>query len=85
MKLSLANECQYLLISKSSTRHLQEAMKDGVIDSTVPCNAGETDEFLEQFRANFVVDGLKPFEEDHWRQVDIGSVSFKVGTKTVCR
>ena len=34
---------------------------------------------IERFRPNLVVDGdLEPFEEDHWRRVRVGAVTFRV-------
>ena len=34
---------------------------------------------MERFRPNLVVDGdLEPFEEDHWRRVQVGAVTFRV-------
>ena len=32
---------------------------------------------MEHFRANIVVDGELPFEEDHWQKITIGEVVFK--------
>ena len=34
---------------------------------------------IERFRPNLVVDGdLEPFEEDHWRRVRVGAITFRV-------
>ncbi len=33
---------------------------------------------VERFRANLVVDGDVPFAEDHWRELEVGGVRFRV-------
>ena len=33
---------------------------------------------IERFRANLVIDGDEPFDEDHWRTVRVGGVDFRV-------
>jgi uncharacterized protein YcbX len=37
---------------------------------------------VERFRANLVVDGEEPFAEDHWREVRVGGVRFRVAKPT---
>jgi uncharacterized protein YcbX len=33
---------------------------------------------LERFRSNLVIQGLKPFEENEWTQLQIGKAKFQV-------
>jgi len=33
---------------------------------------------LDRFRSNLVIEGLKPFEENDWKQFQIGKVKFQV-------
>ena len=37
---------------------------------------------VERFRANLVVDGDEPFAEDHWSEVRVGDVRFRVAKPT---
>ncbi|XP_076276755.1 mitochondrial amidoxime-reducing component 1 isoform X2 [Lasioglossum baleicum] len=57
------DESSYCLINESSVADLNTRLDD-------PVNA-------EQFRPNFVVKGALPYEEDGWRWVKIGNVTFK--------
>ena len=69
--ISLSNESQYLLVSETS---LLEIFKQFKRDK----NTIQFDELAESFRANFIVNGDSPFEEDDWREVEIGKFHFKV-------
>ena len=64
------------LASAASLRRLDEWVTEGALER------GEEPRHpmaVERFRPNLVVDGdLEPFEEDHWRRVQVGSVSFRV-------
>ncbi|XP_076456194.1 molybdenum cofactor sulfurase-like [Babylonia areolata] len=86
-KLSLANESQYLVICRESVRSLakklaetreepQEDLKD-LPHSPPDCHQhlGE-DDLVERFRANLVVDGGLPFDEDRWTRMTCGDVQF---------
>lgn len=35
---------------------------------------------MDSFRPNVVIEGIKPYEEDHWKEVKIGEVIFDVAT-----
>ncbi|XP_070174349.1 molybdenum cofactor sulfurase-like [Littorina saxatilis] len=81
--LSLANESQYLVISRESVRSLQkkltETMEDGQADSKQSINSThvlDEDNLVSRFRANLVVDGGLPFDEDRWIALTCGDVSF---------
>jgi len=69
--ISLSNESQYLLVSETS---LLEIFKQFKRDK----NTIQFDELAKSFRANFIVNGDSPFEEDDWREVQIGKLHFKV-------
>lgn len=64
------------LASAASLRRLDEWVTEGALER------GEEPRHpmvVERFRPNLVVDGdLEPFEEDHWRRVRVGAVSFRV-------
>ena len=36
------------------------------------------DTLIDRFRANLIVNGGKPFSEDHWKTINIGNLVFKV-------
>ncbi len=38
----------------------------------------ETPVPMELFRPNFVIDGGKPFQEDHWKEITIGETHFSI-------
>jgi uncharacterized protein YcbX len=64
--VSLADAYPFLIIGQSSLDDLNSKLAE-----PVPMN---------RFRPNFVFEGGKPFEEDHWRNFAIGSTRF-VGVK----
>jgi molybdenum cofactor sulfurtransferase len=77
--LSLANEEQYLLVSRTSIRKLLHLVR-----TTNP--AITENDLVSRFRPNFVVDGGLPFEEDTWKSVTIGNLKFTcVGKCTRCQ
>ena len=63
---SFANQEQVLILSQASTEHLH-----------TQCNLEDNQDvewMLEQFRGNLVIDGgLKPYEENDWKQIQIGN------------
>uniref|UniRef100_A0A8C5PJC6 Molybdenum cofactor sulfurase n=1 Tax=Leptobrachium leishanense TaxID=445787 RepID=A0A8C5PJC6_9ANUR len=71
--LSLVNEAQYLLINKASVLHLSQQLGfRGESEINNP------EELIQRFRANLVIDGSLPFEEEEWSEVFIGDIHFKV-------
>lgn len=62
--VSFADAFPLLLISQMSLEDL-----NGRLTESVPMN---------RFRPNLVIDGTSAFEEDTWRSLQIGSVSFRV-------
>ncbi|MDD9339650.1 MAG: YcbX family protein [Providencia heimbachae] len=60
--LSFADGYPFLLINESSVQELQRH-----------CPASIK---LEQFRGNLIITGAKPFEEDTWKKIQIGDVTF---------
>lgn len=73
--LSLANEAQYLLLSRSSLKQLLATVTGSQLVLDL---AG----LASRFRANFVVDDssseMEPYSEDRWKEVRIGSHLFQV-------
>lgn len=63
-EVSLADGFPYLLIGQSSLDELNSRL-----DSAMPMN---------RFRPNLVVANAQPFEEDIWKQITIGTISFAV-------
>ncbi|CUR58998.1 conserved hypothetical protein [metagenome] len=63
------------VVSLASVRQLHDWMVERALET-----GEEPPEPLpvERFRANLVVDGEEPFAEDHWREVQVGSVRFRV-------
>uniref|UniRef100_A0A5S6Q7F6 Molybdenum cofactor sulfurase n=2 Tax=Trichuris muris TaxID=70415 RepID=A0A5S6Q7F6_TRIMR len=66
----LTNQAQYLLLNRASIRRLLEEMQRDTC-----CRLNEED-LIARFRANLVIQGAEPFEEETWNQVRIGSVLF---------
>lgn len=62
--VSFADAMPYLLIGQSSLNDLNQRL-----DKAVP---------MERFRPNLVFSDGAPFEEDDWREIQIGSIKFNV-------
>ncbi|XP_042860598.1 molybdenum cofactor sulfurase-like isoform X2 [Penaeus japonicus] len=70
--LSLANESQYLVIHRASVRKLlKDISEKGLANFT-------EDELVMRFRANLVLDGGEPYEEDSWEEIFLDKLRFKV-------
>ncbi|XP_061601718.1 molybdenum cofactor sulfurase isoform X1 [Cololabis saira] len=75
--LSLVNEAQYLMINRASVALIQNLMssrQDG-------CEGDEllvAQNVIRRFRANLVIAGVEPFEEDNWSHLIIGNTRFVV-------
>ncbi|XP_053323232.1 molybdenum cofactor sulfurase [Spea bombifrons] len=79
--LSLVNEAQYLLVNTASIFHLSQLMVlRGEIENM------NVKGLIQRFRANLVIDGNIPFEEEAWSEVFIGCLHFKLlGKCTRCQ
>ncbi|KAF0738799.1 hypothetical protein Ae201684_005411 [Aphanomyces euteiches] len=60
--IGFANEAQYLLISRESVEGLNSKLDEKVSDDV--------------FRANIIVEGCSPHEEDNWQEIQIGDHNF---------
>nr|XP_020455543.1 molybdenum cofactor sulfurase-like isoform X2 [Monopterus albus] len=75
--LSLVNEAQYLMINHASVELIQKLMSSSQ-------NYSEGDQLLDtqkvisRFRANLVIAGGEPFEENNWSHLIIGNTQFMV-------
>lgn len=74
-RLSLANESQYLLITRDSVSALQERILQYQQGEDTQ-ESFDVDNLVYRFRGNFVVTGCDPFEEDTWSSVQIGKLRF---------
>ncbi|KAK9721920.1 MOSC domain [Popillia japonica] len=74
VKLSLANQAQFLLINKSSIECLKNYLSDDNPNSTIL-------DLIDRFRANFVVNFDKPFIENDLRDMKISQLSFRASGK----
>uniref|UniRef100_A0A3P8YWQ3 Molybdenum cofactor sulfurase n=1 Tax=Esox lucius TaxID=8010 RepID=A0A3P8YWQ3_ESOLU len=75
--LSLVNEAQYLMINRASVDLLQR----NIIHRQEPTDDHclfDTQQLVSRFRANLVISGRKPFEEDDWSHFIIGNIHFQV-------
>lgn len=63
-RVSFADGFPYLLTTTASLDELNRRAGTGLT--------------MERFRANLVVDGAEPFEEDRWRRIRVGDVVFRV-------
>ncbi|KAM9308264.1 molybdenum cofactor sulfurase [Gastrophryne carolinensis] len=77
--LSLVNEAQYLLVNTASIRHLNQQIP--LSDVTDYTEASHLNKMIQQFRANLVIDGNIPFEEEEWAEFFIGSLHFQISGK----
>ncbi|XP_029306037.1 molybdenum cofactor sulfurase [Cottoperca gobio] len=73
--LSLVNEAQYLMINRASVRLIEKVMSSRQDDSEGD-QLLDTQNVISRFRANLVIAGVKPFEEDNWPHLIIGNTRF---------
>ncbi|XP_078581461.1 molybdenum cofactor sulfurase-like [Branchiostoma floridae x Branchiostoma japonicum] len=69
--LSLANESQYLLISRASVRELQQQIAANS-NMVIPI-----EDLVQRFRGNLVIDSRQAYEEDEWTELMIGQQQFQ--------
>lgn len=70
-KLSLANECQYLMINESSVEWLFNCIPKSEFDD-------DLNGLLMRFRPNFIVQFAKPFLENSIQNILVNNLQFKV-------
>ncbi|KAK6293426.1 hypothetical protein J4Q44_G00357520 [Coregonus suidteri] len=75
--LSLVNEAQYLMINHASVDLLQRHITSRQ-ESSDDHQPLDIQQLIGRFRANLVISGLEPFEEDDWSHLIIGSTHFQV-------
>ncbi|XP_067278417.1 molybdenum cofactor sulfurase isoform X2 [Pseudorasbora parva] len=75
--LSLVNEAQILLINRASVSFLQEHIVNRH-DSENEGAWSDMEQLIERFRANLVISGQEPFEEDDWSHLTVGDTQFQV-------
>uniref|UniRef100_A0A671XLC5 Molybdenum cofactor sulfurase n=1 Tax=Sparus aurata TaxID=8175 RepID=A0A671XLC5_SPAAU len=72
--LSLVNEAQYLMINRASVELIQKLMSSRF--EHMMCYSEYN--VISRFRANLVIAGVEPFEEDNWSHLIIGNTRFMV-------
>ncbi|KAM6922165.1 molybdenum cofactor sulfurase [Lycodopsis pacificus] len=75
--LSLVNEAQYLMINRASAELIQKLMSSRQDDAEGD-QLLDTHNVISRFRANLVIAGVEPFEEDNWPHLIIGNTRFVV-------
>ncbi|XP_067241238.1 molybdenum cofactor sulfurase isoform X1 [Chanodichthys erythropterus] len=75
--LSLVNEAQFLLISRASVSFLQDHIANRH-DSENEETWSDKERLIQRFRANLVISGQEPFEEDDWSYLTVGGTKFQV-------
>ncbi|XP_043993005.1 molybdenum cofactor sulfurase [Gambusia affinis] len=75
--LSLVNEAQYLMINRASVALIQDLMSSRQ-DGCEGHQLLDTQSVISRFRANLVIAGAEPFEEDNWSHLIIGNTRFMV-------
>ncbi|XP_068582110.1 molybdenum cofactor sulfurase isoform X1 [Cebidichthys violaceus] len=75
--LSLVNEAQYLMINRASAELIQKLMSSRQDDAEGD-QLLDTQNVISRFRANLVIAGVEPFEEDNWPHLTIGNTRFVV-------
>ncbi|XP_004683910.1 PREDICTED: molybdenum cofactor sulfurase [Condylura cristata] len=73
--LSLVNEAQYLLINRCSLLELQQQLN---ISGENGKEEFPMKDLIPRFRANIITDGTRPFEEEKWEEISVGSMRFQV-------
>ncbi|KAG7455411.1 hypothetical protein MATL_G00256390 [Megalops atlanticus] len=76
VSLSLVNEAQYLMINKASIKLLLEHINQR--QGSDNHQHSDEQQLIDRFRANLVIWGKEPFEEDDWMNIMIGDTPFKV-------
>lgn len=74
--LSLVNEAQYLLVNTSSVLELQQWLNAS--DEHGKEESFSVKDLVSRFRANIITKGARPFEEEEWDEVSVGSLHFQV-------
>ncbi|XP_053477088.1 molybdenum cofactor sulfurase isoform X2 [Ictalurus furcatus] len=75
--LSLVNEAQFLLINRASVAFLLSRIINRQ-DSSNNCTSFDMLQLINRFRANLVISGSEPFEEEDWTGVKIEGTHFQV-------
>ncbi|CAB1425118.1 unnamed protein product [Pleuronectes platessa] len=75
--LSLVNEAQYLMINRASVELIEKQMSRSR-DYSEGDQLLDTQNVISRFRANLVITGVEPFEEDNWSHLIIGNTRFVV-------
>ncbi|XP_038593086.1 molybdenum cofactor sulfurase isoform X1 [Micropterus salmoides] len=75
--LSLVNEAQYLMINRASVELIRKLMSSRQ-DESEGDQLLDTQNVISRFRANLVITGVEPFEEDNWSHLIIGNTHFMV-------
>ncbi|KAM4687750.1 molybdenum cofactor sulfurase [Discoglossus pictus] len=82
--LSLVNEAQYLLVNTASILHLSQLMF--LRDESEDEEEFNIEQLTRRFRANLVINGNIPFEEEEWADVHIDGLHFQIlGKCTRCQ
>ncbi|KAI4888314.1 hypothetical protein NFI96_017613 [Prochilodus magdalenae] len=75
--LSLVNEAQFLLINRASVALLLDHIANKQ-ESSQNGTSFDMLQLIQRFRANLIISGLEPFEEDNWSDLKIGGAVFQV-------
>eukprot|EP00947_MAST-08B_sp_MAST-8B-sp1_P001471 g1471.t1 len=82
--IGFANEGQYLLVNEASVADLDRRIQ--AADEDLGGGKSARQVVVNTFRPNLVVSGALPYEEDHWRRLQIGELRFTVtGPCSRCR
>lgn len=73
-RVGLADGFPLLLTATASLT----ALNDLIAGTALTAGDGDGQLPMDRFRPNVVIDGTEPWAEDHWRQVRIGAVDFRV-------
>lgn len=76
--LSLANESQFLLVTRESVSELLNSVnQEQPLTSSSLVTELHVETLAKRFRANLIVAGGEAFEEDYWKTVKIGHLVFE--------
>ncbi len=80
VRLSLANEAQYLLLARSSLEQLIGEIKERNDEEASSWVALDSGHLAARFRPNFIVEArnMEPYAEESWKEIRIGNHLFQV-------
>ncbi|KAM9983815.1 hypothetical protein ACTFIY_000529 [Dictyostelium cf. discoideum] len=81
-KNSLSNSCQIMFLSKSSIDDLNKRVEKNRIENGESIKDKPSLKY-DRFRPNLIINGTTPFQEDHWKSIEVENKSVTTTTTTI--